>query len=248
MGKFDGILICSDIDRTFIGSKGQLMSRNIEAIKYFQSEGGLFTLATGRTHRYVKEMQTGIEYDAPIICTNGTVIYDLKTGKSLFEKPLCGDYDETCKSVINNYDFVNSIDAHSMEKSGSIYDDFGDSDVMKAVFVCKDEEACLNLKSKMIELHGNAYDFERSWPEGLEMRIKNSGKGVCVKMLKELLGIHTLVCVGDYENDIDMIKAADIGYAVENAVDEVKSVADRITVSCDDGAIAEIIYELEKEI
>jgi len=54
--------------------------------------------------------------------------------------------------------------------------------------------------------------------------------------------------VGDFENDIDMIKAADIGYAVGNATDDVKKIADRITVSNDKAAIARIIEEIEIEL
>ena len=41
-----------------------------------------------------------------------------------------------------------------------------------------------------------------------------------------------------------MITAADLGYAVGNAVDSLKLVADRITVHACDSAIARIIEEL----
>jgi hydroxymethylpyrimidine pyrophosphatase-like HAD family hydrolase len=52
--------------------------------------------------------------------------------------------------------------------------------------------------------------------------------------------------VGDYNNDISMIKSAGLGFAVANAVDEVKAVADYVTVSNDDDAIAVIIEDLDK--
>ena len=55
------------------------------------------------------------------------------------------------------------------------------------------------------------------------------------------------VGVGNYENDIDLIRAADIGYAVGDAIPSVKAVSDRITVDCADHAIAQIIAELEWE-
>ena len=45
-----------------------------------------------------------------------------------------------------------------------------------------------------------------------------------------------------------LIRMADIGYAVDNAVPEAKAVADRITVKNDEHAIARIIEALEKEI
>ena len=41
-----------------------------------------------------------------------------------------------------------------------------------------------------------------------------------------------------------MIREADIGYAVGNAIPELKFAADRITVSCSDGAISRIIEDI----
>ena len=44
-----------------------------------------------------------------------------------------------------------------------------------------------------------------------------------------------------------MLEEADIGYAVANAIDEVKAAADRVTEQKNsEGAVAEIIGEIEK--
>ena len=48
MKKFDGILFCTDLDGTLLESDHKISKENIEAIRYFQSEGGLFTFLTGR--------------------------------------------------------------------------------------------------------------------------------------------------------------------------------------------------------
>ena len=66
--------------------------------------------------------------------------------------------------------------------------------------------------------------------------------------MAELLGIkqERTIAVGDYYNDISMIKAAGAGFAVANAVDEVKAVADYITVSNNESAIAAIVNKLDK--
>ena len=53
------------------------------------------------------------------------------------------------------------------------------------------------------------------------------------------------IAVGDNENDISMIKEAKIGIAVGNALDIVKESADLVTVTNDENAIAEIIYDLD---
>ena len=44
MGKFDNIAILTDLDRTFLGDGGIMVERNVEAIEYFKSEGGLFEI------------------------------------------------------------------------------------------------------------------------------------------------------------------------------------------------------------
>ena len=82
------------------------------------------------------------------------------------------------------------------------------------------------------------------------LRTRRLAPGVCkgsaVKILRDLIGdINTVVAVGDYENDISMIKYADFGYATANAADFVKAVADRITVANREHAIAAIINELD---
>ena len=47
MGKFDGVLLVSDFDDTFLGSDRTVPARNYRALDYFLSEGGRFTIATG---------------------------------------------------------------------------------------------------------------------------------------------------------------------------------------------------------
>ena len=56
------------------------------------------------------------------------------------------------------------------------------------------------------------------------------------------------VALGDYNNDLGMLKTAGAGIAVANALPEVKAVADRITVSNNEHAIAKTVEEIEKGI
>ena len=50
--KFKGYLLCSDCDGTLTYGEEVLSEENVKAIKYFQKEGGIFTLATGRFPEY----------------------------------------------------------------------------------------------------------------------------------------------------------------------------------------------------
>ena len=55
-----------------------------------------------------------------------------------------------------------------------------------------------------------------------------------------------IIAVGDNMNDISMLEVAGISYAVENAEESVKKMADNLAPSNNGGAIAYIINRLEK--
>ena len=130
------------------------------------------------------------------------------------------------------------------EPDGTHENEKPNCDPYKMIAVTNTPEACLEFKKKVSERFGHKYFISRSWPTGLELINISAGKDVCVKYLKKEVGADTLICIGDFENDTEMIKAADIGIAVENALPCVKSVADRIKKNDYGLAIAEVIYSI----
>ena len=49
MRDFSDFLIASDLDGTFL-CEGQAVARNLAALERFRAGGGIFTIATGRSH------------------------------------------------------------------------------------------------------------------------------------------------------------------------------------------------------
>lgn len=80
----------------------------------------------------------------------------------------------------------------------------------------------------------------------LELVPKGTSKWNALAFLLKLKGINAdeTIAIGDDVNDIEMIKNAGYGIAMENAFDEVKSVADYITGDRDKDGAAEIIEKL----
>lgn len=267
MGKFTGYLICTDCDGTLTYEPGKVSDENAKAIKYFQEEGGLFTLATGRFPDHVDLFRDKIQINAPMVSLNGTLLYDVNNGTMINKWGLPTEQCYELLSYVKEsyeklHDFwVNGVlsDGTFGSISYNLSEHSSEDDSLKKAleeFPCEmlkmviagNAEVILKLQADLKEKFGQSFRFDTSWPEGLEIQAIDSGKGVAVEYMKTHLDtdIHTTIGVGDYENDITLLECADIGYAVDNAIDSVKSIADRVTVSNKDHAIAAIINDIER--
>lgn len=262
MRKFQGYLICTDCDGTLTYEAGKVSEENARAIRYFQQEGGLFTLATGRFPGHAYEFREKVQVNAPVVALNGTVLYDLENKRVLHEwtaeKKDCFrlfDYIHRnfpdVRELWVNYTYQDSVSFKPAEHEAGdgALEAFFDRlpDRLYKCLSFQEPELTLRIQRDLKQRFGDRFRFDRSWPEGLEIQPAYSGKGIAVQYMKENLGadIHTTVGVGDYENDLTLLEYADIGYAVENAVGCVKEAANRITVSNQEHAIARIIRDLE---
>ena len=257
MGKFDGYLICSDFDGT-IYADGKISKENIDAIEYFQSEGGYFTFASGRNYEMFTEGAASIiKPNAPLLTYNGAVIISLD-GKNIYYQGVVTK--EQMLRAFSAYDScpgIKCFDVNTLGRSGRYTFDENDSPEARREFVDSFSAPFVKMIARMHEegtdetyaevkkLFAGEFNITRSWKYGIEFNDLKDSKGRAAKWLKENLDCHTLVCVGDYDNDIDMVAAADIGYAVGNATDSLKAVADRVTVNAKEHAIAKIIEELQ---
>lgn len=62
-----------------------------------------------------------------------------------------------------------------------------------------------------------------------------------IRELAKILNISLdeIVAFGDDKNDMEMLKMCGIGVAVDNAISEVKDIADSVTLSNDEDGVAE---------
>lgn len=246
MKKYSGILICSDLDGTLRDSKGEFSKENIDAINYFCENGGLFTLCTGRNYNHINEIRKmGLNINTYLICFNGAMIYDFDKKEIVYENPLIKeDFSNIDEFLKENEQIINDVNYHSIEIENSYSAIKGALYKIGIITYTAEESAILR---KKVNLKYPGYFLTNSWDKELEILDKNSTKGQAVKKMRELLGesVKTVICVGNYENDIPMLKEADISYAVANAIDIVKECADRITVTNNESAIAKIIEEIK---
>lgn len=79
---FSDILLTVDFDRTLTAPDSTIPKRNLEAIRYFMDNGGVFTLNTGRSiPMSMRNVLGKIPTNAPLLLYNGSAAYDETTGK-----------------------------------------------------------------------------------------------------------------------------------------------------------------------
>ena len=270
MKKFEGILICTDLDGTLLRDDGTISEENLTAIKYFKENGGIFTFITGRMPYFVSDIYTKIEPNAPFGCINGGGIYDHRTQKYIWTHTMPDgvidlvEYaDKNVEGIgiqVNTFEKIyfcaeNEAMAEFREVTGmpnlvAHYRDVTEP-VGKIVFGDTREEAIRSLAA-LLDRHPRAgeFDFIRSAKTLYEILPKGTNKGCVLPRLAAHLGIdyNKTIAIGDYNNDVEMLKTAHIGVAVANAVPEAKAAADYITVSNEQHAIARLISDIESGI
>ena len=103
MKKFEGILICTDLDDTLFTDDKKVSKQNLDAIEYFKAEGGLFTFITGRVPKTSIEIFKKVKPNAPYGCINGGGIYDGYKDEYLWTQYLDNKALEIVKSVDENF-------------------------------------------------------------------------------------------------------------------------------------------------
>lgn len=252
---YRGILIMSDLDGTFMNGDGKTVERNLAALERFRAGGGLFSFATGRVHTTIERfLLPGWRelINCPAIMCNGACVYDPIQSELLFEAKLDGPdirpvVSRLYRSGRYSTNFYACGDYTCYENTPP--EQITSEHWHKAVFYGRPEDALWGKALLEGEKERN-YRFFRTAPRILEILPPDGGKG---RMLEHLKGYYAArqspvrtIGVGDYENDIDLLTHADIAIAPENAIDEVKAVADHVFCDNNRGVIADIIEAIDR--
>jgi len=268
MGKFDGILICTDLDGTLFSSEKTISDENASAIEYFQREGGYFTFVTGRMPFFVSDVTDRVKPNAPFGCVNGAGLYDYYKQEYVWTCVMDDKVIELVRVIdqkvpaaaiqVNTFEHVyfckeNAVMKEFRRLTGleNLVCDYNNppEPIAKMLFGCETEEEMLEIK-KIKDTHpaGAGFDYVRSEKYLCEYLTRGINKGTSIEKLCEYLSVDRkrTVAIGDFNNDIPMFHAAGVGVAVSNACKEALSEADLVTVGNDENAIARVIYDIEE--
>ena len=277
MRDFSDILILTDLDGTFFGDHATVVPRNVEAIERFKAAGGFFSISTGRVHTGLEKNIPGIGtlVNAPMACCNGAQLYDVRIRKTLEEKPmdparstallryLSEKYADAFYRISVPEGMLVTPDSAArserlqleMRNSSSfiIRDWDGLSDYTWYKIVFRGDSDLLDVMRKdAIRAGFGEMTFSKSAPTFFEVQGPGVNKGAMIPSLKAYCkavsgkDVRVYAC-GDYENDIPMLRTADVSVCPANAIDSVKEMADMCLCGNNEGLIADLIERLEKE-
>lgn len=115
MGKYSDYLLSCDFDRTITNHAGRIPLANLDAIREFTDQGGIFTVNTGRSLPMSRWRMREVPVNAPLLACNGAVCYDLKTETLLF----CHPMPEDCVALMQHYETTYPqlrLEVHCLDK------------------------------------------------------------------------------------------------------------------------------------
>lgn len=260
--KFKNVLLASDFDGTLADCNGEIPESVISAIKYFMSEGGKFTVCTGRIfqgfHLYSDEY-----INAPVLLGNGAMAYDYKKQAVVFNNAIGDEGTPAIDGVLRsfpsvavetyNFDRVCSINAgensiHHFTSQGIEFTQVGSAAEAKrpwtkVMIYAENRSADVQ---RLLDGH-TEINYLKTTGDYIEILKKGVDKGTGLMKLGEMLGCAPcdIYSAGDGYNDVDMLKAAAKGFVPENGSPEALAVADYVTRTNNDGCIAHAIEILD---
>ncbi|WP_025025457.1 Cof-type HAD-IIB family hydrolase [Caldalkalibacillus mannanilyticus] len=259
-------LVAIDVDGTLLNDQYEITDRTKKALAEMRESGAKIVLATGRGPGSCYPIMDELRLEDHIITHNGAVVLDARTKEISFEigfqasdlLPLI----TYCRQEKIHFDVNTALElyiegvtseaewmyekffmtpnkvssASSLENQIVKFTLFGDEEKMDKTFS---------------EIHPRFPQLSiiRSGEQFIDVIHPNATKGNALKKLTEWYGIEAqeVVAFGNYFNDLEMLQFAGLGVAMQNSPEEVKRLADRVSVSNNEHGVAVVLEEILAE-
>ncbi|SMO93071.1 HAD family hydrolase [Melghirimyces algeriensis] len=256
-------MLVSDIDGTLVNRTKKIPAENKQTLFTFRRQGGLFTLATGRSYpeakRFIKEMDVQL----PVILCNGGILFDPATNvlkpTATIDRIIVLDTLADLEKLTGILDiFVYTLDkvygkdisplSQSAIEEGEFpleliqsFHRLPKTPWIKIVIVAKEDAAphlqhwAQNMDYPLELVQSSQYYYE--------LLPLNVSKGNAVRKLAERYDLDVGQCaaIGDHLNDLSMIQVTGASAAVANAHPTLMQAAQQIVPSNDEAGVAHFI-------
>lgn len=269
--KRDIRLIGLDLDGTTLTTDKKLTSHTKEVLEACIRQGIEVLPATGRVWSGIPEELMKMEGVHYVISSNGAAVVELATGKAVYTNGIAWDRALEVFDILERYDtfydayaegngwcearFYENLNDYGIEpliqrlvkSSRTCIEDLREwvkehkSPIEKINMFFRDEEKRQQAFRELSEIPDLAVTC--SLTNNLEINHCTCNKGDALLNLGKILGIsmEQIMACGDGNNDLEMVRNAGVGVAMENGEDSVKEAADYVTVTNDEEGVARAI-------
>lgn len=257
-------LVVSDMDGTLLNSKGEVSSRFFELFHKLEKRNIHFCAASGRQYNSIVHKLNPIKDKITIIAENGGIAKRgheillsnaLEAQKIIDIIPVLRNTTDT-NIVLCSQDaaFIESKDKRFINYFKEYYYSYNvvndlievakNTPILKiAVYHFTSSEEFIYPE---IEYLKDDYLLKISGKNWLDISDEKANKGNALRAVQKLLNVtkeQTLV-FGDYHNDIEMLQEAEFSFAMENAHQDIKEIANYITESNDNFGVEVVLEKL----
>lgn len=255
-------LIALDLDGTLLNTKKQISKRTKTILNQLKEAGHQLVISTGRPFRASQNYYEELNLTTPIVNFNGAHVHhprqpDFGVYHTTIPRETAFAIVKTCRAFQINNVITEVLD--------DVYVDKWDKDLISAfdmpesqitvgpieqtlrenptsVLISTPREHISRLIKALDSEHAEIID-QRSWgypSEIIEIIRKGTNKAVGLKRVADYLSIpmSRVVAFGDEENDLEMLAEAGLGVAMANGSEEVREIANYVTLSNDEDGVA----------
>jgi len=261
-------LIALDLDGTLLKDDKTISAKTKVILQKARQAGHIVMIATGRPYRSSEMYYRELELDTPIVNFNGAFMHHpLDSNWGFFHEPLDIKVAKEIVDACRSFDFHNIIaevmdDVYIHYHDDKLMDIFsfgnprittGDltnylKDSPTSLLIHTEEDKLGKIRDHLAAVHAEVIE-QRSWgaPWPIIEIIKSGlNKAVGLKRAAEFYGIPSerVIAFGDEDNDLEMIEFAGHGIAMGNAIDELKSIANDVTLKNEEDGVGLYLADL----
>lgn len=270
-GRFSNMMIVSDVDGTLAPEFNSFPPENVAAAERFRSQGGFFTIATGRPLMAAQKVIDLFRIEGPVVLVNGGSIYDTVLKKYTYSAFLPSTAAEHLRKIIacplllearimaeDDFSYTvylqpNAEDAletalRTIHHSIHTNIETAEKQRWRKILLITRKKDAQAFQQYVKNFAFGDVDFVASSEYYYEMMPPGINKGSGMRRAAEQLGIpmENTVAVGDYDNDLALLREAGFSAAPQNATPDAKAAANIVLCHCKDGMLAELVSYLER--
>ncbi|MFD2443163.1 Cof-type HAD-IIB family hydrolase [Bacillus sp. CGMCC 1.16607] len=263
-------IIALDLDGTLLKDDKTISSKTKKVLQKAKEAGHYVMIATGRPFRSSEMYYRELELNTPIVNFNGAFVHhpmnynwgtyhsplDIKVAKDIVEA--CQDFQfhniiaEVMDDVFLHYHDQKLLDIFALGNPSITTGDLRKflEQSPTSMLIHAEEEHVPTIRKHLSDVHAEVIDHRRWAAPWHVIEIVRTGlnKAVGIQKVADYYQIPSsrIIAFGDEDNDLEMLEYAGYGVAMGNGIDQVKNIANDVTLSNEEDGIGIYLNDLLK--